>query len=65
MPFDAQARNTNLASNGAVRRGMTLHHRFVTRYRDIGMPHLAFTVSRSTWLAKGFMRGEGAEPPPA
>ncbi|WP_100813118.1 GNAT family N-acetyltransferase [Microbacterium lacus] len=48
----AKVRDTNLPSmNVAIRLGMTVRRRFITRYRDIDMPHLAFAVSRSTWMA--------------
>lgn len=48
----AKVRDTNLASmNVAIRLGMTVRRRFVTRYRDIDMPHLAFAVSRARWAA--------------
>ena len=43
----AQVRDTNLASmNVAIRLGMTVRARFVTRYRGIDMPHFAFAVDR-------------------
>ncbi|WP_458041368.1 MULTISPECIES: GNAT family N-acetyltransferase [Bacteria] len=46
----AKVRDTNLASmNVAIRLGMTVRRRFITRYRDIDMPHLAFAVSRDRW----------------
>ena len=59
----AKVRDTNLASmNVAIRLGMTVRRRFITRYRDIDMPHLAFAVSRSTWSAEGVTPGGGAGP---
>ena len=46
----AKVRDTNLASmNVAIRLGMTVRRRFVVRYRDIDMPHLALAVSRDRW----------------
>lgn len=43
----AKVRDTNLASmNVAIRLGMTVRRRFVTRYRGVDMPHLAFAVDR-------------------
>lgn len=62
----AKVRDTNLASmNVAIRLGMTVRRRFITRYRDIDMPHLAFAVSRETWVAQGLTPGEAAGRPPA
>lgn len=44
----AQVRDTNLASGKVAERlGMTVRSRFVKRYRDIEMPHLAYAVDRS------------------
>lgn len=66
----AKVRDTNLASmNVAIRLGMTVRRRFVVRYRDIDMPHLAFAVSRERWEGGG-RRGTltpraVAGPPPA
>ncbi|GGO60163.1 acetyltransferase [Microbacterium nanhaiense] len=41
----AQVRDTNIASmNVAIRLGMTVRGRFVTSYRGIDMPHLAFAI---------------------
>ena len=57
----AKVRDTNIASmNVAIRLGMTVRRRFVTRYRDIDMPHLAFAVSRERWSL-----GPGTAPPTA
>lgn len=48
----AKVRDTNLPSmNVAIRLGMTVRRRFITHYRDIDMPHLAFAVSRKQWAA--------------
>ena len=45
----AKVRDTNLASmNVAIRLGMTIRSRFVTRYRGMDMPHYAFAVRRPT-----------------
>ena len=44
----AQVRDTNIASmNVAIRLGMTVRGRFVTHYRGVDMPHLAFAVDRA------------------
>lgn len=41
----AKVRDTNIASmNVAIRLGMTVRTRFITRYRGVDMPHLAFAV---------------------
>ena len=37
--------------NVAIRLGMTVRRRFITHYRGIDMPHLAFAVSRKQWAA--------------
>lgn len=43
----AKVRDTNIASmNVAIRLGMTVRRRFVTRYRGVDMPHLGFAVDR-------------------
>lgn len=50
----AKVRDTNLASmNVAIRLGMTVRRRFVTRYRGVDMPHLAFALSRGQWERLG------------
>jgi len=47
----AQVRDTNIASmNVAIRLGMTVRGRFVTRYRGVDMPHLAFAIDRAPHL---------------
>ena len=44
-------RDTNLASQAVARRnGMTPRYTFVKHYRGIDMPHIAFSITRSTWL---------------
>lgn len=46
----AKVRDTNIASmNVAIRLGMTVRRRFVTHYRGVDMPHLAFAISRAEW----------------
>lgn len=43
----AKVRDTNIASmNVAIRLGMTVRRRFLTRYRGVDMPHLGFAVDR-------------------
>ncbi len=63
----AKVRDTNLPSmNVAIRLGMTVRRRFITRYRDIDMPHLAFAVSREHWERRSTLTpGAAAGPPPA
>jgi RimJ/RimL family protein N-acetyltransferase len=66
----AKVRDTNIASmNVAIRLGMTVRRRFVTRYRGMDMPHLAFAVSRKRWQTGGhhvpLTPGAGAGPRPA
>lgn len=49
----AKIRDTNLASmNVAIRLGMTVRRRFVTRYRGVDMPHLGFAIDRAAWQAR-------------
>lgn len=49
----AIVRDTNLASmNVAIRLGMTVRERFIKRYRDIDMPHLAFAITREGWRSR-------------
>jgi len=44
----AQVRDINIASmNAAIRVGMTIRFRFIKTYRDVEMPHYAFSVRRS------------------
>lgn len=58
----SKVRDTNLASmNVAIRTGMTVRRRFVTRYRGIDMPHLGFAISRASWAE----RVGRHRPPPA
>ncbi len=46
----AKVRSTNVASmNVAIRLGMTVRRTFVTHYRGVDMPHLAFAISRTSW----------------
>ncbi|MBZ4486204.1 GNAT family N-acetyltransferase [Microbacterium sp. cx-55] len=48
----AKVRDTNLASmNVAIRLGMRVRRRFVTRYRGVDMPHFGFALSRDEWQA--------------
>ncbi|MBU4464970.1 MAG: GNAT family N-acetyltransferase [Actinobacteria bacterium] len=47
----SKVRDTNIPSmNVAIRNGMTVRRRFITRYRGIEMPHLAFAISRAEWV---------------
>lgn len=47
----AKVRVTNLASmNVAIRLGMTARRSFVTHYRGVDMPHIAFALSRAHLL---------------
>lgn len=49
----AKVRDTNLASmNVAIRLGMTVRRRFVTRYRGVDMPHLGFAIDRAAWAGR-------------
>lgn len=46
----AKVRDTNIPSmNVAIRLGMTVRRRFVTRYRGVDMPHYAFAIDRTSW----------------
>ncbi len=46
----AKVRDTNIASmNVAIRLGMTVRRRFLVRFRNVDMPHLAFALSRREW----------------
>lgn len=62
----AKVRDTNVASmNVAIRLGMTVRRRFITHYRGVDMPHLAFAVSRETWATRRLTPRADAGPPPA
>ncbi|MGB4776949.1 GNAT family N-acetyltransferase [Microbacterium sp.] len=50
----AKVRSTNVASmNVAIRLGMTVRRTFISHYRGVDMPHLAFALSRGDWRARG------------
>ncbi|GAA3022619.1 GNAT family N-acetyltransferase [Microbacterium dextranolyticum] len=56
----AKVRSTNVASmNVAIRLGMTVRRTFVTHYRGVDMPHLAFAISRTAWQSKSGHAGGG------
>lgn len=56
----AKVRSTNVASmNVAIRLGMTVRRTFVTHYRGVDMPHLAFAISRSAWQSRSAREGVG------
>ncbi len=58
----AKVRDTNIASmNVAIRLGMTVRRRFVTRYHGVDMPHYAFAVSRREWERRQAPDSETAE----
>lgn len=63
LPTDevyAKVRSNNVASmNVAIRLGMTVRRTFVTHYRGVDMPHLAFAISRATWQARSEHAGVG------
>lgn len=49
----AKIRSTNIASmNVAIRLGMTVRRAFITHYRGVDMPHLAFAVDRDAWARR-------------